>query len=721
MKHVGALLLALAMPFSILADEGMWLPNLLKILNEKELAANGCKLTVEDIYSINKGSLKDAVVQFGGGCTGEVISDKGLVLTNHHCGFSQIQSHSSLENNYIRDGFWSKNLSEELPNPGLTVTFIKRIDDVTKQVLDGVNDSMSITQRDERIQANVKKLESESIAGTHYTAKVKSFFYGNEYYMFTMETFKDIRLVGAPPESIGNYGGDEDNWVWPRHTGDFSLFRIYAGKDNKPADYAADNVPYKPSYSFPISIKGVKENDFTMVFGFPGRTQEYLSSYAVSQILEIVNPIRIKSRKIRLDIWDKYMRSNELDKIKYASKYNRLSNYYKKWTGESKGLDRFSTVERKREFEKRFSDWCKADSEADKKYGKLLDQLKTEYEANNKLAAAAELFSESASGIELMTFANYFMPLYEKSKSATAKPEEFEAEKQRLKANFGGWFKNYQVNADREIAPKLLNLYLSALPEEYTPGFLSQDIKDNFKGDIQAFVNRLFDQSSFTTEEKAKELLDKLSKDNIKKLESDPAFELWMSLVAAYTFKVQEEYQRSSDRIAALNKKWMQAQRAFEKNKKFYPDANSTLRLSYGKIKGYEPKNGIQYLPFTTADGILEKAKDTSIADYKANPRLLELIKNKDFGPYGVKGKLPVAFCASNHTTGGNSGSPVLNAYGQLIGTNFDRNWDGTMSDISYDPDRVRNIIVDVRYTLFIIDKFAGAGHLVKEMKLVKE
>lgn len=720
MKYFVAFWVVILLPLTILADEGMWLPNLLKMLNEKELAANGCKLSVEQIYSINKGSLKDAVVQFGGGCTGEVISDQGLVLTNHHCGFSQIQSHSSLEHNYIRDGFWAKNPSEELPNPGLTVTFIKRIEEVTTQVLNGVMDSMNAAQRDQQIQLNVKKLETEAVAGSHYTAKVKSFFYGNEYYMFIMETFKDIRLVGAPPESIGNYGGDEDNWIWPRHTGDFSIFRIYAGKDNMPAEYAKDNVPYKPAYSFPISLKGVNENDFTMVFGFPGRTQEYLSSYAVSQILEVVNPIRIKSRKIRLDIWDKYMRSNELDKIKYASKYNRLSNYYKKWTGESKGLDRFNTVDQKREFEKRFSVWCKSDQEAEKKYGNLLTELNQEYSANNKLAAAAELFTEAASGIELMTFANYFMPLFEKAQSKTVKPEDFEAEKQRLKSNIGGWFKNYQVNADREIAPKLLGLYLQSLPEEYKPTFLLKLVPANSYNDLNSFVNQLFEQSNFTSEEKTKALLDQLSKDNIKALENEPAFDLWHKLLSAYTTTIQEAYQRSGDRIALLNKKWMQAQRVFEKNKKFYPDANSTLRLSFGKIKGYQPKNGVQYLPFTTADGILEKAKDTTVADYKANPHLIELIRKKDFGIYGVNGKLPVAFCASNHTTGGNSGSPVLNAYGQLIGTNFDRNWDGTMSDISYDPDRVRNIVVDVRYTLFIIDKFAGASHLLKEMKLLK-
>lgn len=719
MRIFGAIALVVILPFSLLADEGMWLPNLLKALNEKELAANGCQLTPEQIYSINKGSLKDAVVHFGGGCTGEVISYQGLILTNHHCGFSQIQAHSSLEHNYIRDGFWAMSQKDELPNPGLTVTFIKRIDDVTAQVMEGVLDSMSNAQKEEKILANVKRIEAESVKGTHYTAKIKSFFYGNEYYMFTMETFKDIRLVGAPPESIGNYGGDEDNWVWPRHTGDFSLFRIYADKDNKPAEFSSDNVPYKPIYSFPISLKGVKENDFTMVFGFPGRTQEYLSSFAVKQIVEVVNPIRIKARRIRLGVWDKYMRSNELDKIKYASKYNRLSNYYKKWSGESKGLERFNTVSKKRDFEAEFSAWCKADSIRNKKYGSLLYELKKEYEANDKLATAAELFSEAASGIELMTFANYFMPLYEKAKSANSTVEEFETEKKRLKDNFGGWFKNYQVNADKEICPQLLGLYLQALPEEYKPDFLTVSIQDKFKGDIVAFVENLYQQSNFTTEEAAKELVDKLSKDNIKKLESEPAFALWMDLVAVYTFKVQEAYQKSTDHIASLNKQWMQAQRVFGKGKKFYPDANSTLRLSYGKVKGYEPRNGVFYKPFTTADGILEKSKDTLIPDYKVNPRLLELINKKDFGPYSYKGKLPVAFCASNHTTGGNSGSPVLNAYGQLIGTNFDRNWDGTMSDISYDPDRVRNIVLDVRYTLFIIDKFAGASHLLKEMKIV--
>jgi len=383
-------------------------------------------------------------------------------------------------------------------------------------------------------------------------------------------------------------------------------------------------------------------------------------------------------------------------------------------------LDRFNTVDQKREFEKRFSIWCKSDQEAEKKYGNLLTELNQEYSANNKLAAAAELFTEAASGIELMTFANYFMPLFEKAQSKTVKPEDFEAEKQRLKSNIGGWFKNYQVNADREIAPKLLGLYLQTLPEEYKPNFLLKLFPANSYNDLNSFVNQLFEQSNFTSEEKAKALLDQLSKDNIKALENEPAFDLWFKLLSAYTTTIQEAYQQSSDRIALLNKKWMQAQRAFEKNKKFYPDANSTLRLSFGKIKGYQPKNGVQYLPFTTADGILEKAKDTTVADYKANPHLIELIRKKDFGIYGVKGKLPVAFCASNHTTGGNSGSPVLNAYGQLIGTNFDRNWDGTMSDISYDPDRVRNIVVDVRYTLFIIDKFAGAGHLIKEMKLVK-
>jgi hypothetical protein len=713
------LFILLISPLCTLADEGMWLPNLLKMLNEKELAAAGCKLTPEQIYSINKGSLKDAVVQFGGGCTGEVISGQGLILTNHHCGFSQIQSHSSLEKNYIRDGFWAKSQAEELSNPGLTVTFIKRIDDITAKVLSGISDSIKGTAREVLIQANVKKLEAELVEGTAYQAKIKSFFYGNEYYAFITETYRDIRLVGAPPESIGNFGHDEDNWIWPRHTGDFSIFRIYAGPDNKPADFSATNVPYKPEFFFPISLKGVKENDFTMVFGFPGRTQEYLSSFAVNQVLKLINPTRIEARKIRLDVWSGFMQRSELTKIKYASKYNRLSNYYKKWTGESKGLERANVLAKKITFEEKFSQWLNSNPVAMKKYGTVLPDLKKEYEANDKYALLNELFSEAASGIEIFNYANYFLPLAELSQSPNTTDDEFEAEKKRLKDGSKGWFKNYEAAADQEIAPKLLKIYFSQLPKDLIAGDELERILAKHNGNYQKLSNHLFENSALTSEEATQKLLDKLTKDNIMPLINDPAFNTWAYILSFNTQSVQDNYQRSTNRLADLNRIWMQAQRDFQKERKFYPDANSTLRLSFGKIKGYSPKNAVVYEPFTTAEGILEKSLDTNNLDYKVPNRLKELILKKDFGIYVVNGKLPVAFCASNHTTGGNSGSPVLNASGELIGTNFDRNWDGTMSDISYDPDRVRNIVVDVRYTLFIIDKYAGASHLLKEMKLV--
>ncbi len=696
------------------ADEGMWLPQLLQSLNEKEMKKMGMKITAADIYNINKGSLKDAIVSLGGFCTAEVISDQGLILTNHHCGFDAVQNHSSLEHNYIRDGFWAYEKSQELQNPGLFVTFINSIEDVSAIVLKGVDAKMSEKERQALIDQNIKDLKSTYKKETYQDILVRSFFEGNNYFLFVTETYKDVRLVGAPPASIGNFGKDTDNWMWPRHTGDFSMFRIYADKNNHPADYSSDNVPFTPKRSLNISIKGMKEGDFTMVFGFPGRTNEYLSSYAISQIKDIYDPSKISIRHDILETLKKFMVRDESVKIKYAAKYASIENAYKKWQGEVLGLNKSNALQRKMDIENEFLKRVNANAEWKAQYGDLLVRLAAAYKRNGNYASQRDYYNEIIPRIELFNIAaiaSNIIAENEKKDAAT----NIDRNKRNME-KLEELFNEYDHEVDRQLFIKLMTRYVNEQPENVVSPYLREALKTHHIEDI---TNEMYTSSVLNTLDNIKNLM-KLSNAEFKDIVSkDTLYKLYTDLNNIYLQEVAPNYNKYQAEINQLQRTYMKAQMEVFKEKQFYPDANSTLRVTYGKVKGYQPRDGMKYDYYTYMDGIMEKYKPGDY-EFDVPQKLMNLYQKKDFGVYGKNGRMPVCFIAANHTTGGNSGSPALDAYGNLVGLNFDRVWEGTMSDINYDPNICRNIMVDIRYVLFIIDKFAGATNLIKEMKMVK-
>jgi hypothetical protein len=713
MKHLKINLLILIFCFTLpfaKADEGMWLPLLLKNLNEKDMKAKGLKLNAEDIYSVNKSSLKDAIVNFGGFCTAEVVSDKGLIFTNHHCGYSAIQSHSSVENDYLTNGFWAKSLKEELPNPSLTATFIVRIEDVTAKVLEGVTSSLSESERQIQINRNINKIRREAVADSHYEASIRPFFYGNEYYMFITETFLDVRLVGAPPSSIGKFGGDTDNWVWPRHTGDFSVFRIYAGKDNKPAPYSKDNVPYKPKHFLPISLKGIKENDFTMIYGFPGRTQQYLNSEAVRYLIEKSNPAKIKMRATVLGIMDNAMKSSDQIRIQYAARYASIANYYKKWIGELQGLKTFDAVAKKKMLEAEFIKLANKNPETAKQYGEVLPKMIENQKNLEKYALARELFLEVVYyGSQIIDLASKVMATYEYGESI-----------ENLKAQADEHFKDYHLPTDKAIFAESMKIYYDYIDKNLYPDIF-QIVENEFRGDFKKYADFIYDNSQLVSLEKINELVKKNKAEVQSILSQDPAYRLMKSLFASYTVRINSEYQALNNQIESQMRIYVDGLRKLMPEKKYWSDANSTLRLSYGKVEGSTPRDGMMYKYYTTLEGIIEKYVPEKNGEFDVDKKLIELYHKKDYGRYGEDKKLIVCFTASNHTTGGNSGSPILNGNGELIGINFDRSWESTMSDVMYNPNICRNIAVDIRYVLFIIDKFAGAGYLLNEMKIVEK
>lgn len=696
------------------ADEGMWLPFLLEKLNEKQMKSLGMKISAKDIYSINKGSLKDAIVSFGGFCTGNVISSKGLLVTNHHCGFDAIQNHSTLDHNYIRDGFWARNYGEELPNEGLYATFIVRIDDVSRQALTGVTSKMTESERQSQIDKNIEALRKNAQKESYQESFVRGFFEGNQYYLFVTETYKDVRLVGAPPSSIGNFGKDTDNWMWPRHTGDFSMFRIYAGKDNKPAAYSPDNVPYVPKRSFSISLDGSNEGDFTMVFGFPGRTTQYLHSAAVEQIMKVNDPAKIGIREKALNVIDGFMRKDEQIKIMYASKYATIQNSYKKWQGEVLGLTSSNALEKKRSYEAEFQKRLNANPTFQNNYGSLLQTLGGMYESLRPYGYARDYYTEIVSKIELFTIAAQLNSLI------TA--QERDGEKgfqQRLpivKGILSDLYAEYDPGVDQKLFETLMKMYIKDQEQKYVSPMFRWSTGGEKELDLLAA--RVYADTKLDDGKETMLLLNKPSSELIASLKTMEPIKLYRDLLKTYQEQVQAKLNEIQGRINQLQRTYMQAQMEVFKEKTFYPDANSTLRVAYGKVKGYNPRNAVSYDHFTYLDGVMEKYKPGDY-EFDVPEKLRVLYKNKEYGPYGTNGKMPVCFIATNHTTGGNSGSPAIDVYGNLLGLNFDRVWEGTMSDINYDPSICRNIMVDIRYVLFIVDKYAGAGYLVGEMKLV--
>lgn len=699
------------------ADEGMWMPQLIDALNFKDMKKNGFKLTADQIYSINKASMKDAVAIFGGGCTAEVISNKGLILTNHHCGYSSIAALSTVEKDYLKNGYFAMNQSEEIYCKGLNVTFIKRIEDVTAKVFENIKPGFSEIQKDSTTQANIKKLETEARKDSKYEVFTRPFFYGNEYYLFVTEVFNDVRLVGAPPESVGKFGGETDNWVWPRHNADFSMFRIYANKENKPAEFSADNVPYVPSYSFPVSLKGVEKNDFTMVYGFPGRTQEYLTSYAVDLLMNQQDPIRVKLREKRLDIMEEDMRKNDTIRLMYANRYAGVANAYKKWSGEMQGLKKTDAVKKKEKFESDFLKMVENDPAKKEKYSNLLKQFEKVYDDYAPLSRQYDYFTECLWGIDGVRFAGSFINVFaELKKKQAGKDNKFAAVLKEATPILP--FKNINKATDKKMFQAMMEIYLKDIDRVLMPRFLDSLLTSNYDN-TEKLADFLYSNSSFVDNDKAKVMFTDFEK-NAALYERDPMYQLASSIYQHYQKTVIPQVTYYDRQINQLQKEYMQGLKENVKDKKFYPDANGTLRVSFGKVSDYKGKDGIEYLHYTTLDGLIEKNK-TGEEDFYVKPRVIELYNKKDYGQYADKnGKLRTAFIGSNHTTGGNSGSPVLNAKGELVGTNFDRNWEGTMSDIMYNPAFCRNIILDVRFTLWVIDKYAGAGYLLNEMKLVR-
>lgn len=714
MKKVFLLLIVSLLSTYSFAGEGMWLPLLLKQLNEKEMQSLGMKLTAEDIYSINKGSLKDAIVQFGGGCTASLISGQGLLLTNHHCGFSQIQQHSTLEHNYVEDGFWSTSNSDERSCPGLTVMFIVSMEDVTTTVLNGISPEMDLRTRQSIIDKNIATLNKTYQRLPDQDILVRSFFQGNQYYLFVTETYRDIRLVGAPPSSIGNFGVDTDNWVWPRHSGDFSLFRIYADKNNRPAEYSPDNVPFTPKHFLPVSLDGIAKGDFTMIFGFPGRTNEYLPSNSLEQTVDLHNPARIAIRGKVLEIMHKYMSQDEGIKLKYVTKAARVANYWKKMQGESEGLVRTHAIEKKKKYEAEFTQAIEKDKNLSKKYQNILPEINAAVDKSNRWVVIQVFASELMNNVELLRQARKAEKLLNIFENNNA--DDFETEQKKLVSAQPGFFKDYVLEVDRDIFRDIARMYAQKVGAEYS--FAALDQMNPKSNDWDSQVNTMYETSLFAHPEKMEALAGMTPEQAVNMIRADPAYRFSHELIEMYNSKVAAQAAVDNDVVDSLMTIYMKAQMEAFPKRRFYPDANSTLRVAYGQVDGYEPRDAIQYLPQSYLDGVIEKYKPGDY-EFDVSPKLLELYKNKDFGPYGVNGKMPVCFIASNHTTGGNSGSPVIDAYGNLIGLNFDRTWEGTMSDLNYDVSLCRNIMVDARYIMFIIDKLGGAKHLIDEMTLV--
>ena len=671
---------------------GMWIPSLLEGMNEQEMTDLGSKLTAKDIYDVNNSSLKDAIVHFNGGCTAEVISPKGLILTNHHCGFSQIQSHSSLENDYITNGFWAMSLEEELPNNGLYAEFIVRIEDVSNQVLEGVLDTMTEREKQSKIDGNSNAIQKATEKEDWQRTKIKAFYSGNQYFLFVTERYEDVRLVGAPPVGIGKFGSDTDNWVWPRHTGDFSIFRIYADVNNRPAKYSVENVPYTPKHFLPISLDGIEEGDFTMVFGFPGTTDEYLPSVALEQIVGKVNPSNIAIREAAIKVMDEKMKTDDEVRIKYASKQAKIANYWKKWIGENLGLKKSNAIAKRKEFEAEFTRQLKAKG-LEGEYGNLLpefDRLYKEFEPINlKRSNFAEVFIRNN---ELMSA---MLILAQLEQAAYRGEDVFERARTSVINRLKGSFKNFDAEVDKGIFNSVMPLYT----------------KD--------FDASIYETTEFTDLESALEILNSKPKKFIKKLNEDPAYKFAKPFIEEFYTKIEPEFQSINNEINALQKIYMKAQMEVLPEKRYFPDANSTIRVTYGIVKGYEPRDAVYYEPISYLEGVMEKYIPGDY-EFDVPQKLQDLYNSMDYGQYADEnGKLPVCFLGTNHTTGGNSGSPAIDAHGNLVGLNFDRVWEGTMSDYNYDLDICRNIMVDLRYVLFIVDKYAGATHLIDEMTLV--
>lgn len=711
MKRIITLLLALVLqwPIHLWAVEGMWIPALIDMFHS-DMETYGLKLSPEEIYSTNKSSLKDAIVQFNGGCTAELVSDQGLLFTNHHCGYSSIQRHSSVEKDYLKNGFWAMNKEQELACPWLRVTFVKEIREVTQEVMAGLTEGMSAQERNKKILLNISTIEQENQGKASITAKIKPFHQGNKYYMLITEDYNDIRLVGAPPSAIGKYGGDTDNWVWPRHTGDFAVFRIYADTDNNSAKHNAANVPFKPAHFLPVSLKPKKEGDFTMVYGFPGRTEQHTSSTKLAFYMDQERPARINMRQTTLDLMKPAMNNSDEIRIQYASKQASIANAWKKWIGQILGLRELNALDKKLAWEKEYVQKTaeKADWAA---YKTALEQLKQLQADNEQYEFARSLFIEYFYvGPEFLRFAHDYKALLEDYAELQDKGK-LEDEIKRLSDKIDGYYKNYNKELDQQIFNSLTPMYIDYID----PTLLPKGFKDNWRKTGE----KIFSQSIFLDPAKLKSTLNSYNERSGKKLAKDPAFVMANTLYNSFTEQVIPAYRKYAAAEQELLSKYVEGILVMFPEKNTWADANSTMRIAYGKVEGSAPVDGMAYRHYTTIKGIMQKY-DPDNPDFQLTERFLKLYKEGDWGQYEQDGELWVCFTASNHTTGGNSGSPVIDGEGNLMGINFDRSWESTMSDFMFDESRCRNIVVDARYVLWVIDKYGKAGHLIKEMTLVK-
>ena len=716
MKKLFAILLILVVSFGfkVKADEGMWLLPLIEKLNMGKMTELGLKLSAEDIYSLNKACLKDAIVIFGGGCTAEIVSPQGLILTNHHCGYGSIQAHSSVDHDYLRDGFWAKTKEEELPNPNLSVTFLIRIEDVTTQVLANVKPGMSETERTAAVNDARLAIENKAKEGNNYRAQVGSFYGGNYFYLLVYERYTDVRLVGAPPSSIGKFGFDTDNWEWPRHGGDFSVFRVYSGPDGKPAPFSKENIPLKPKYFLPVSLKERNIGDFAMILGYPGRTNRYMTSFEVNEQLQIVHPDRIKIRGIKQEIWMKDMQADQKVNIQYSAKYSGSSNYWKYSIGQKASLEKLNVKAKKEELESQFNKWVVATPERKAKYGEALNMIKTSIEGRAEYYNALQYLSECIQGCELFSTYRYVPGLITALKSKDSqKITEAVSEIKKISSDF---YKDYNPSTDNKSMKAMLKLYRADVPAKFHPDFYADVVDKKYKGDIDKFVDDMFARSVFSSEAKLNAFL---NKPVLKTIETDPVY-LTATSIYQTLADISKESSQFDAALATGKRLWMAALMEMVPEKTLYPDANSTMRLSYGTVQDYDPRDAVTYKYYTTLQGVVDKYKP---GDYEFDlpKRLIDLNNKKEYGRYGSsKGYMPVCFLTTNDITGGNSGSPVMNGNGELIGLAFDGNWESMSGDIAYEPELQRTIVVDIRYVLWIMDIYAGAKNLVDEMTIVQ-
>lgn len=693
------------------SEEGMLIPTVLGAF-ESDMQAMGMKLSAKDIFDVNNASIKDAIIHFGGGCTAEIVSKTGLIFTNHHCGFSQINYHSSIDNNILKNGFWAANYSEELPNEGLTAARMVRMEDVTEAVLEGT-EGLSPQEAQAILLANIAKIKAQATKDNHFEADIKPFDFGNSYYLLVKETFEDVRLVGAPPSAVGKFGGDTDNWVWPRHTGDFSVFRIYAGKDNNPAPYSEDNKPYTPLHHLPISLKDKKDGDFTMVFGFPGRTEQHTISNELDFIINELRPAQIKMRDLSLSAINAAMKMSEETTLQYASKQARIANAWKKWIGQIDGLKRADAVLVKQKFEQDYEAKAMADLDWKKSYGMIVKDLNKLADQYKEKDFAYNMFNEfyyvGAEFFKQVRTMNQFVKKFNEGMDDDVLKSEIE----RLKKGAVNFYKNYDQKVDREVFELQTSYYTKVVDEAFLPNVMkNKSIKD-----LSASI---YEKSIFTDEARYIAFLDKFKSKSISKLEKDPAFALDDALNTVFQDKLLSDLQLYYGQKNNLLKTYVKGKYQMYPDAKHWSDANSTLRVTYGKLEGSIPRDGMKYTPYTTFKGIIEKY-NTGEDDFALTDRMLELYEKNDYRGYDQEGELWICFTGSNHTTGGNSGSPVIDAEGNLMGLNFDRSWESTMSDYMFDASRCRNITVDIRYVLWMIEVYGEADHIIKELTLVKD